>query len=100
MSADAAPAAAAAEPADDIVGLRTHLFEALRAVRAGTLALDQARMVNELARTLIDTARAETEHARVTETSTTTGFIGHAADAEGGNGAVNGIVSVRRHLIR
>ena len=92
---------AAAPPADDaatIVGLRAHLFEALRAVRAGTLQLDQARLVNEIARTLIDSARVENEHARVTETEPATGFI--AAPAGRDPLPSNGIAGVRRHLLR
>ena len=50
----------------DITALRSHLFEALRAVRAGTLDLDKARAINDLGKTIIDTGKLEVDHIRAT----------------------------------
>lgn len=49
---------------DDIVALRALVFDAIRAVRAGTLDTDRARAINSLAATVIDSGRAQLEHAR------------------------------------
>lgn len=45
--------------------LRTTLFEALEQVKAGTLDLDKARAMNEISKTIIDTAKVEVDHLRV-----------------------------------
>jgi hypothetical protein len=50
----------------DLSALRAHLFEAIAGVRAGTLDLDKARAVNEIGKTLVDTARVEVEYLRAT----------------------------------
>jgi hypothetical protein len=44
--------------------LRTALFEALQGVRAGTLDLDKARAINELGKTLAETAKVEVDYLR------------------------------------
>ncbi len=49
-----------------ITALRAHLFEALAGVKAGTLDLDKARAVNEIGKTLVDSARVEVEYLRAT----------------------------------
>lgn len=49
-----------------IVDLRNTLFATLEAVRAGTMPLDQARAVNEIGKTIIDTARVEVDFLRAT----------------------------------
>lgn len=50
-----------------LAALRTALFNALQDVRSGTMDLDKARAVNELGKTLVDTARVEVEFIKVTE---------------------------------
>jgi len=49
-----------------ITALRSHLFDAIRAIRAGTLEVDKARAINELGKTLVDTARVEVDFLRET----------------------------------
>jgi len=78
----------------NITDLRAALFETLRAVRAGSIDLDKARMVNEIAKTLIDSGRAEIELARVTDRDPGTQFL-HGQAAAG-----NGIAGVTRHLLK
>lgn len=50
----------------DITALRAALFETLAGVKAGTMDLDRARAVNELGKTLVDTARVEVDYLRAT----------------------------------
>jgi hypothetical protein len=50
----------------DLHALRAHLFAALEGVKAGSLALDQARAVNELAKTLVDTGKLEVQYLKTT----------------------------------
>jgi hypothetical protein len=49
-----------------ITDLRSRLFETLDAMKAGTIELDQARLINDLAKTITDTARVEVEYLRAT----------------------------------
>jgi hypothetical protein len=49
---------------DKMGDLRAVLFETLRAVRSGEVDLDRARAVNELGKTLIDTAKVEVDYIR------------------------------------
>ena len=46
--------------------LRAILFDAIEGVKEGNLDLDKARTINELSRTIVDTARAENDHAKIT----------------------------------
>lgn len=49
-----------------ITDLRAALFETLQQVKSGTMDLDKARAVNELGKTLIDSAKVEVEYLRAT----------------------------------
>ena len=51
---------------NDITALRAHLFEALQSVKAGTLDLDKARAINEIGKTIVDTAKVEVDYLRAT----------------------------------
>lgn len=50
-----------------LTDLRAALFETLEGVKAGTVDLDKARTINELGKTLVDTAKVEVDFLRVTE---------------------------------
>lgn len=52
---------------NDITALRTHLFAALQGVKDGTLDLDKARAINDISKTITDTARVEVEYLRATD---------------------------------
>jgi hypothetical protein len=55
------------EPSQDtLAGLRAALFDTLRQVKAKSLDLETARGVNDLAKTLIDTAKVEVDYLRLT----------------------------------
>lgn len=53
------PADTSSTERQDVAELRRHLFETLQAVRAGSIDLDRAKMVNDIGRTLIESARVE-----------------------------------------
>lgn len=80
---------------DNLAALRAELFATLRAVKAGTMQLDQARAVNELGKTLIDTAKVEVEYFKATGGGES-GFIEHQAPPKLGNG----ITGVVRHTLQ
>lgn len=50
----------------DITALRERLFATLDAVKAGTIDLDRARTINEVGKTIVDTARVEVDYLRAT----------------------------------
>lgn len=79
----------------NISALRGHLFEAIRAVRAGTLDLDKARAINELSRTIVETGKLEVDHARATGTLQNSAFIAPEAADEMPSNGITGIVRHR-----
>lgn len=50
----------------DISELRRQLFATLAGVKDGSIDLDKARAVNELGKTLVDTAKVEVDYLRAT----------------------------------
>lgn len=46
--------------------LRETLFATLEAVKNGSMDLDKARQINEVAKTIVDTAKVEVEYLRAT----------------------------------
>lgn len=46
--------------------LRETLFATLEAVRAGDMDLDKARAINDVAKTIVDTAKVEVDYLRTT----------------------------------
>ena len=47
-----------------IEDLREALFETLQGIKAGSLELDRARAINEVAKTLCETAKVEVDYLR------------------------------------
>lgn len=66
----------------DIGALRAELFDTLRRVKAGTIDLANARVVNEIGKTLVDTARVEVDFVRATD-GVASSFLQTAADKAG-----------------
>jgi hypothetical protein len=90
-----------------ISDLRDHLFATIAALRDEAKPMDVARAkaVSEVARQIIDSAKVEVEHLRVTGGHDGTGFIpqpptgqlpGPSTNGAGGNG----ITGVTRHLLK
>lgn len=81
---------------NNLAALRAELFATLRAVKAGTLQLDQARAVNDIAKTLVDSAKVEVAYIQATG-SGESGFIEpEPAMPKLGNG----ITGVVRHRLQ
>ena len=79
----------------DITALRAHLFAALQGVKDGTLDLDKARAINEIGKTITDTAKVEVDYLRATGGGESA-FI----DVAGGtNNLPTGITGVVRHRL-
>ena len=62
-----------------ISDLRAALFDALQKVKDGSMDLDKARAVNELGKTLIDSAKVEVDYLRTTGGDESS-FIASAAE--------------------
>lgn len=90
---------------NSIESLRAHLFSALESVKKGQLDLESARAVNELAKTIVDTARVEVDFIRATdgtESAFLSGGKSPATTPELTNSSPlpNGIVGITRHALR
>ena len=79
----------------DITALRAHLFAALQGVKDGTLDLDKARAINEIGKTITDTAKVEVDYLRATGGGESA-FIDAAV---GANNLPAGITGVVRHRL-
>lgn len=66
---------------NDINALRSTLFETLQELKEGKMDLDRAKVINDTAQTIINTAKAEVDYMRVTGASSGTEFIPVAARA-------------------
>jgi hypothetical protein len=80
--------------------LRETLFSTLQAVKDGTLDLDRARAVNEIGKTLIDSAKVEVDYLR-----TAGGGESSFIDSAIGSGNLpeqlpNGITAITRHRLQ
>jgi hypothetical protein len=85
---------------DNLQGLRTHIFDAIRSVRDGTLDLDRARVINDLCKTANDTARTEVDFLRTTGGDQSQ-FLGPQAPGPQPSGAQpNGITGIVQHRLR
>ena len=78
----------------DITALRAHLFSALQGVKDGSLDLDKARAINEIGKTLTDTARVEVDYLRATGGGESA-FIDAAVDAGNLPAGITGVVRHR-----
>jgi len=79
----------------DLTALRQHLFAALQGVKDGTLELDKARAINDLGKTLVDTAKVEVDYLRATGGGEST-FIDTTV---GARNLPQGITGITRHRI-
>lgn len=89
----------ATPPTNSLAELRAVLFDTIRGVRAGNTDLDQARSVNALAQTLVDTGRLEVEYARVMGSDIETEFLPAKAEQSGTPGTP-GIKGTTVHRLR
>lgn len=54
--------------------LREHLFAAMDGLAKGTMDIDKAKAISDLGQTIINTAKVEVEHMKITG-GTSSGFI-------------------------
>jgi hypothetical protein len=80
---------------NNIDALRATLFATLQAVKDGSLDLDKARAVNDLAKTIVDTAKVEVDYLRATGGGESS-FI---SSAVGSTNLPPGITAVTRHRL-
>lgn len=82
--------------------LRQTLFETLEGIKSGKVSLEQARAINEISKTMVDTAKVEVEFLRVTDEKISN-FIrppgAHNVPLENGE-MPNGITSITRHVMQ
>lgn len=81
---------------DTINELRTHLFDALRGLgdKEKPMDLERAKAVAQVAQVIINSAKVEVDHMKVTG-SKGTGFMNEAKPA-----LPNGITSITKHTIQ
>lgn len=85
---------------NDISALREHLFDTIKAVKAGTIGLDEARAINELGKTITDTAKVEVDYLRATGGGESA-FIDTAVGADNVPGNLpQGITGRRVHRLK
>lgn len=60
---------------NDISALREHLFAVLAGLKSGDIKIDQAKAINETAQTLINTAKVEVDHMRVSGKQISSDFL-------------------------
>lgn len=49
-----------------IEDLRNLLFETMEGVKSGTIDIDKAKVISDLSQVMVNTAKVEVEHAKVT----------------------------------
>jgi len=79
-----------------ISDLRAALFATLEGVKDGTVDLDKARAVNEVAKTIVETAKVEVDYLRVTGGGESEFIDG----AIGADNLPNGITAITRHRLQ
>lgn len=78
--------------------LRSALFDTIDAVKAGTMEIDRAKTISDLAQVIVNTAKAEVEYAKATGASGS-GFL-EMGKVEAPDGALPpGITGIRRHRL-
>jgi len=85
----------------DINALRTHLFETLKGLKDGSIDVEKAKAVTQVADCIIDSAKVEVDFLRVTGANGSTGFIPSLAGptttpTQTGTKTVEGVVTTHK----
>lgn len=80
----------------DLSALRKHLFDAIAGVKSGDLEIEKARAINEIGKTLVDTARVEIDYLKANGG----GESNFLDQAVGSGNLPPGITGVRQHRLR
>lgn len=78
---------------NDIDALRTHLFDALQGLKDGTVPIEKAKAISDVAQTIINTAKVEVDYAKATGHKGST-FLEKPAQLP------PGITGVQQHKLR
>lgn len=78
---------------NDIDALRSHLFDALKGLKDGTVAIEKAKAISDVAQTIINTAKVEVDYAKATGQKGST-FLDKKPDLP------PGITGVTQHRIK
>lgn len=78
---------------NNIETLREHLFDALKGLKDGSIKVETAKTMSEVAQTIINSAKVEVEHAKATGAKGS-GFLEKKPDLP------NGITGTIVHKIR
>lgn len=76
--------------------LRATLFATLEGVKSGAMDLERARAINELGKTIIDTAKVEVDYLRVTNG----GESEFLSSTVGNDNLPPGITGIRQHRLK
>jgi hypothetical protein len=79
--------------ANTINDLRTHLFDALKGLKDGSMDIEKAKAMSDLAQVIVNSAKVEVDYAKATG-SKGSGFLEKEPDMP------NGITSIRQHSIK
>jgi hypothetical protein len=81
----------------NIDDLRRRLFDAMDGLKDGSLGVDRARAISDMAQVIVNTAKVEVEFLRVTESDDKPKFLAlEGADAA----SPNGIQRIVRHRLK
>lgn len=73
--------------------LREHLFATLQGLKDGSIDIDRAKAISDVAQTIINSAKVEVEAARLVEGTAAPKFLG------GQDALPPGITGIRRHRL-
>lgn len=79
--------------------LREHLFAALKGLKDGTVDVEKAKAMSEVAQVIINSAKVEVEFAKATGTTSGTGFLPIEREVEPAT-LPKGITGVHVHRIK
>lgn len=82
-----------------ITDLRETLFATLEAVKDGSIDIDKARAVNDIAKTIVDTAKVEVDYLRAAGGGESEFIDGAIGSDNLPKGLPNGITGVVRHRL-
>lgn len=84
---------------NNIESLREHLFDALKGLKDGTVDIEKAKAMSEIAQTIINSAKVEVDYARHTGASGS-GFLEMAPVKGPKDGLPAGITGVHVHRLK
>jgi len=79
----------------NINDLRSTLFDTLKGIKDGSIDLEKARAINEVSKTIIDTAKVEVDYLKING-----GGESPFVEAVGNNNLPPGIVGITQHRLR